>query len=89
MLAEAEAADRGPRCPPVADADAAAPARPAGAPATLSLADRFATLLAVGRRIASAPSPAAVYAAVREAAVIAAAGRARATSSSSTTDVGG
>jgi PAS domain S-box-containing protein len=42
----------------------------AGVPSpSLSLADRFATLLAVGRRIASAPSPVAVYAAVREAAV--------------------
>ncbi|MGI9021767.1 MAG: ATP-binding protein [Acidimicrobiales bacterium] len=36
---------------------------------TLSLADRFATVLAVGRKIASAPSPQAVYGAVREAAV--------------------
>ena len=41
----------------------------AALPVTLSLADRFATLLEVGRRIASPPSPAAVYAAVREAAV--------------------
>ncbi|MEA2843109.1 MAG: hypothetical protein QOJ69_780, partial [Actinomycetota bacterium] len=38
-------------------------------PSDLSLADRFATLVTVGRRIASAPSPAAVYASVREAAV--------------------
>jgi len=35
---------------------------------SLSLADRFATVLAVGRQIGSAPSPPAVYAAVREAA---------------------
>ena len=38
-------------------------------PESLSLADRFETLLAVGRRIASAPSADAVYAAVREAAL--------------------
>ncbi len=38
-------------------------------PSNLSLADRFSTLVTVGRRIASAPSPAAVYASVREAAV--------------------
>ncbi|MDQ1426806.1 MAG: hypothetical protein QOK39_282, partial [Acidimicrobiaceae bacterium] len=36
---------------------------------SLSLADRFAMLLAVGRRIASAPSPQEVFAAVRDAAV--------------------
>ena len=35
---------------------------------SLSLADRFTTLLRVGRSIAAAPSPGAVYAAVREAA---------------------
>ena len=54
--------------PAVADAEAAPPARAAAAPATLSLADRFSTLLDVGRHIASAPSPAAVFAAVRQAA---------------------
>jgi diguanylate cyclase (GGDEF)-like protein/PAS domain S-box-containing protein len=37
--------------------------------ASLSLADRFASLLAVGRGIAAAPSPAAVYDAVRDGAV--------------------
>ncbi len=37
-------------------------------PANLSLADRFASLLVVGRLIASAPSPVAVYAAVKQAA---------------------
>ena len=36
---------------------------------SLALADRFASLLDVGRRIASAPSPEAVFTAVREAAV--------------------
>lgn len=36
---------------------------------SLSLADRFATLLATGRRIASAPSPEEVFVAVRAAAV--------------------
>ncbi len=38
-------------------------------PDSLSLADRFETLLAVGRRIASAPSAEAVYAAVSDAAL--------------------
>ncbi|HET9692320.1 MAG TPA: EAL domain-containing protein [Acidimicrobiales bacterium] len=37
---------------------------------TVSLADRFTSLLEVGRRISSATSPAEVYAAVREAAVM-------------------
>ncbi|MEA2827503.1 MAG: hypothetical protein QOG43_1942 [Actinomycetota bacterium] len=50
------------------DAEAEAPARSPVTPATLSLADRFSTLLDVGRHIASAPSPAAVFAAVRQAA---------------------
>jgi two-component system sensor kinase len=50
------------------EAEALAPVRPTGTPATLSLADRFSTLLDVGRHIASAPSPAAVFAAVRQAA---------------------
>ncbi|HEV3402334.1 MAG TPA: diguanylate cyclase, partial [Acidimicrobiales bacterium] len=40
-----------------------------GHPASLSLTDRFETLLAVGRDIASAPSQDAVYAAVRQAAL--------------------
>ncbi|HVF13506.1 MAG TPA: ATP-binding protein, partial [Acidimicrobiales bacterium] len=43
-------------------------AAPLAGTASLSLADRFSTLLAVGRHIASAPSPRAVFAAVREAA---------------------
>ena len=46
------------------DEPAATPAEP-----TLSLADRFTTLLDVGRAIASASSPAAVYDAVERAAV--------------------
>ena len=37
---------------------------------SLSLADRFESLLAVSRRIGAAPSPPAVYAAVREAALL-------------------
>ncbi|HEX7276413.1 MAG TPA: ATP-binding protein, partial [Acidimicrobiales bacterium] len=41
---------------------------PVPVPASLSLADRFSTLLAVGRNVASAPSPEAVFAAVRQAA---------------------
>jgi PAS domain S-box-containing protein len=40
----------------------------ADVPPSLSLADRFTTLLEVGRGIAAAPSPDAVYAAVRDAA---------------------
>jgi len=58
-----------------AEADIAAmlPVQPqsgARVPSTsLSLADRFAALLAVGRRIASAPSPDEVFGAVRAAAV--------------------
>ncbi|MDQ1499078.1 MAG: hypothetical protein QOI86_2418, partial [Actinomycetota bacterium] len=43
---------------------------PAGSQATLSLADRFESLLVVGRRIGAAASPAAVYAAVRDAALL-------------------
>jgi PAS domain S-box-containing protein len=42
---------------------------PAGRPATLSLADRFDTVLDAGRRIASALSRDAIFAAVREAAL--------------------
>ena len=69
-VAEAEAAVAALLPPSVVDPDndAVAPARPPEAPATLSLADRFSTLLDVGRHIASAPSPSAVYAAVRQAA---------------------
>ncbi|HZI39619.1 MAG TPA: GAF domain-containing protein, partial [Acidimicrobiia bacterium] len=37
---------------------------------SLSLADRFESLLLVGRRIGAAPSPAAIYEAVREASVL-------------------
>ena len=40
---------------------------PPPGPASLSLADRFESILAVGRQIAAAPSPAVVYRAVREA----------------------
>ena len=40
---------------------------PAPVPASLSLADRFESILAVGRQIASAPSPAVVYRTVRDA----------------------
>ena len=40
---------------------------PPAVPASLSLADRFESILAVGRQIASAPSPAAVYRTVRDA----------------------
>lgn len=40
-------------------------------PASLSLADRFESLLAVGHQIASAPSPEGVYGAVREASLTA------------------
>ncbi|CAN5282987.1 hypothetical protein BH18ACT4_BH18ACT4_04230 [soil metagenome] len=43
---------------------------PSVAPPTLSLADRFESLLAVSRIIGAAPSPPAVYEAVREAAVM-------------------
>ena len=67
-MAEAEAAIQALLPEPVPDADAPSSARPVAAPATLSLADRFSTLLDVGRHIASAPSPAAVFAAVRQAA---------------------
>jgi two-component system sensor kinase len=50
-------------------APAAAPAQPAPArPATLSLADRFDTVLDSGRRIAAALSREAIFAAVRDAA---------------------
>gem|GEM_PF-330667 len=48
----------------------ASPAATAGSRDTLSLADRFESLLAVGRRIGAAASPAAVYDAVREAALL-------------------
>ena len=51
---------------PVADQPAEVPG--AGVVPSLSLADRFATLMGVGRRIASAASVAAVHDAVREAA---------------------
>ena len=44
-------------------------ARPSGRP-TMALADRFESLLVVGRRIGAAPSPAAVYASVQEAALL-------------------
>ncbi|MEA2973842.1 MAG: hypothetical protein QOG82_2300 [Actinomycetota bacterium] len=67
-VAKAEAAIQALLPEPAPDADAPSPARPAPAPATLSLADRFSTLLDVGRHIASAPSPEAVFAAVRQAA---------------------
>ena len=40
---------------------------PPAVPASLSLADRFESILAVGRQIASAPSPAVVYRTVRNA----------------------
>ncbi len=51
------------------EASAAAPAQPTPAkPATLSLADRFDTVLDAGRRIASALTHEAIFAAVREAA---------------------
>ncbi len=63
----AEAAVRAILPPPVADPQADL-ARAARAPASLSLADRFSTLLDVGRHIASAPSPDAVFVAVRQAA---------------------
>ena len=49
--------------PPIADEGVLDPATP-----SLSLADRFTSLLAVGREIASAPSATAVHAAVRSAA---------------------
>ncbi len=49
--------------------DDAVASSPAGEPVTLSLADRFDTVLDAGRRIASALSREAVYAAVRDAAV--------------------
>jgi diguanylate cyclase (GGDEF)-like protein/PAS domain S-box-containing protein len=45
-------------------------AAPVGSRDTLSLADRFESLLAVGRRIGAAASPAAVYDAVRDAALL-------------------
>src|SRR6202040_237700 len=48
--------------------DGVAPS-PAGGPVTLSLADRFDTVLDAGRRVASALSPGAVFAAVCDAAV--------------------
>ena len=53
---------------PLAAAGPSTAAEPLAGTASLSLADRFSTLLAVGRHIASAPSPEAVFAAVREAA---------------------
>src|SRR5207249_1684502 len=43
--------------------------RPAAKPVTLSLADRFDNVLNAGRRIASALSREAIFAAVREAAL--------------------
>jgi diguanylate cyclase (GGDEF)-like protein/PAS domain S-box-containing protein len=67
-LAQAEAARISfePAVPEVGGA-----ARTVGAgPDTLSLADRFESLLAVGRRIGAAASPEAVYDAVREAALL-------------------
>jgi diguanylate cyclase (GGDEF)-like protein/PAS domain S-box-containing protein len=51
-----------------ADLRSLEPRQPQSARATLSLADRFETLLAVGRRIGSAASPSAVYREVHEAA---------------------
>ena len=54
------------------EVDLAATGRPtrSAATPTLSLADRFESLMAVSRRIGAAPSPPAVYDAVREAALI-------------------
>ncbi len=49
--------------------DADAYGRAAAAPATLSLADRFDTVLEVGRKITSALSPAMIFAEVRAAAL--------------------
>jgi diguanylate cyclase (GGDEF)-like protein/PAS domain S-box-containing protein len=50
--------------------DTTRPVHTVGGQAAISLADRFDSLLAVGRRIGAAASPAAVYDAVREAALL-------------------